>query len=78
MCNELSLIAFDFVSLVSETVAFMQSYHSSVFRRASNDPSVILNSTIVAGRAFLLLDQFWVTGNSLDRIFLSRLHVQPR
>jgi len=78
MCDELSLTAFDFVSLVSEIVAFMQSYHSSVFRRAKNDPSVTLNSTIVAGRAFLLLDQFWVTGNSLDRISLSRLHVQPR
>ena len=78
MCNELSLTAFDFVSLVSETVAFMQSYRSPVFRRVSNDPSVTLNSTIVAGRAFLLLDQFWVTGNSMDRIFLSRLHVQPR
>ena len=58
MCDELSLTAFDFVSLVSGMAAFMQTYHSTILRRVLNDPSVTLNRTIVAGRAFLLLDQF--------------------
>ena len=58
MCGELSFDTFDFVSLVSEIAVSMRNYYLSVFRRVSDDPSVIFNSTIVAGRAFLLLDQF--------------------
>lgn len=48
--------------------AFLLSYHLSVVCRALEDPSVLKGFTAVAGRAFLSLDQYLVTGNPFDRI----------
>jgi len=51
-------MAVNFVSLVRERLLYFSSDSPPVVRRASKGPSALLYTSIVAGRVFLLLDQF--------------------